>query len=182
MNSAKRLSTLSKAQVLYSQRWASKTKMFFYNQHHELWKIMWAAFVPHMYEITPSLKVTRIPHNTFWIVLKTALRIIHFSWRQKDVPAKDISPGPTGGRRLCKVWDTCYVLPLQTLISVFISSLCNLFAFMVELTQASRLQWLNTRVPFTCLVKSSKLSYVQRFQCLWHPVAINRRVSFDSYL
>lgn len=40
-----------------------------------------------------SLKVTEIPHNTFWVALKTALHIIHFSWGQKDVSAKDISPG-----------------------------------------------------------------------------------------
>lgn len=46
---------------------------------------------------------------------------------------------------------------------------------MIEPTQASLVHRLNTCVPFTCLVKSSKRSYFQRFQCLCHLVAINRR-------
>lgn len=58
--------------------------------------------------------------------------------------------------QIAGVWNTCYILPLQTLISVFISFLCNLFSFMVELTQVSRLQWFNTHVSVTCLVKCSK--------------------------
>lgn len=52
--------------------------------------------------------------------------------------------------------NTCYILALKTLITVFISFLCNLFSFMVELTQVSRAQWFNAHVPFTCLVKHSK--------------------------
>ncbi len=71
--------------------------------------------------------------------------------------------------------NTCYVLALQTLISVFIRLLCNLSSFMIGPTQASLVRRLKTCVLFTCLVKSSKHSYFQRFQCLCHLVAINRR-------
>lgn len=80
--------------------------------------------------------------------------------------------GPGGIKRFR---NTCYVLALQTLISVFIRLLCNLSSFMIGLSQASLVRRLNTCVLFTCLVKSSKHSYFQRFQCLCHLVAINRR-------
>lgn len=106
-------------------------------------------------------------------MLKSAQAVIRFSWRQKSTSVKDISRGPLPRWRF---ENTCYVLPLQALISVFIRPLCNLFSFMSRLTKARRVWWFNTCVPFTCLVKSSKLSYVQRSWCLWHPIAINGRV------
>lgn len=54
------------------------------------------------------------------------------------------------------VWTTCNILPLHALISVFISSLCNIFSFMVELTQVSTPKWFNTHISFTCLAKCLK--------------------------
>lgn len=106
----------------------------------------------------PLWRFIQIAHNVFWIVLKCVLSIVPIKAHVKYMrefhgwsSGRVVQPGWIAG-----VWNTCYILPLQTLISVFISFLCNLFSFMVELTQVSRLQWFNTHVSFTCLVKCSK--------------------------
>lgn len=103
----------------------------------------------------------QIAHNMFWMVLKCAQVIVPIKAHVKYM-WESFMDGAGGGRgravhgQISGVWNTCYILPLQTLITVFISFLCNLFSFMVELTQVSRVQWFNTHVSFTCLVKCSK--------------------------
>lgn len=102
----------------------------------------------------------QIAHNMFWIVLKCVLSIVPIKAHVKYMREFHGWSSSGGGRvmqgRIAGACNTCYILPLQTLISVFISFLCNLFSFMVELTQVSRVQWFNTHVSFTCLVKCSK--------------------------
>lgn len=103
----------------------------------------------------------QIAHNMFWIVLKCVLAIVPSEAHVKYMREFFTDGAGGGGGRVVQGWiagvcNTCYILPLQTLISVFISFLCNLFSFMVELTQVSRVQWFNTHVSFTCLVKFSK--------------------------
>lgn len=110
-------------------------------------------------------------------MLKSTPLVPSFSRGQKDpLCERYTGTSPAEGQGGIKRFqNTCYVLALQTLISVFIRLLCNLSSFMIGLSQASLVRRLNTCVLFTCLVKSSKHSYFQRFQCLCHLVAINRR-------
>lgn len=116
----------------------------------------------------------QIAPNMFWMAMKCVQVIVpikaHVIYMWENFME---GPGGGGGRAvqwwIMRVWNTCYILPLQTLITVFISFLCNPFSFMVELTQVSRVQWFNTHVSFTCLVKCSKAPHFQRCQSLWHP-------------
>lgn len=116
----------------------------------------------------------QIAPNMFWMAMKCAQVIVptkaHVIYMWESFME---GLGGGGGRAaqgwIMRVWNTCYILPLQTLITVFISFLCNPFSFMVELTQVSRVQWFNTHVSFTCLVKCSRAPHFQRCQSLWHP-------------
>ena len=144
-----------------SDRLRSSIKTTF-STHHRLWKqtistrcmFLRSCLTWRVDTGTFSLGFTQIPYNIFWIVLKCALSIIPIKahmWKTWASQGKCVGWGVVSEGE-----NTCYILLLQTLISVFISFLCNLLSFMVELTQANQVQWFNTHVPFTCLVKSSK--------------------------
>lgn len=139
--------------------------------------------------ISPTVafqELNQIARNIVWIVLKYVLSIVPIKAHVKYMRKFHGWSGFGGGRavqgRIAKVWNTCYTLPLQTLISVFISFLCNLFSFMVELTQVNRYDDL-THVSFTCLVKYSKALPLSKMPHSLASLTNNRwGSSFDSYL
>lgn len=112
-------------------------------------------------EYTPG-EFIQIACSMLWMVLKCVQVLVstkaHAKYMCKNFHGWS---GRLGDGKAVQGWisglpNTCYILPLKTLITVFISFLCNLFSFMVELTQVSRVQWFNAHVSFTCLVKHSK--------------------------
>lgn len=165
----------------------------FFSAHYRSWKrsVCVAAFMYRPAVGVTSESSSRFTHNMFWMVLKCVLAIVPIKAHVKYMREFHGWSGRWwwwwweggAGADLQGSENTCYILPLQTLISVFISFLCNLFSFMVELTQVSRVQWFNTHVSFTCLVKCSKALPLSKMSVSLASLTNKRRGgSFDSYL